>query len=423
MSAAPLATALLAAARVIGACLGGRTLDDALAAARLEGVVLAATRDLASGALRAYGRGDFFLAQLMARPVAEAEVRGLLLAALYRLEARPADVHTTVDQAVRAAGVLVHGRFKALVNGVLRNFLRRQPELSAAAAADPVAASQHPRWWLDELKAGYPADWQAIVAADNGRPPMTLRVNRRQTDATGYAAELAAAGIGCRVLDVTAIRLDRPVAVDRLPGFASGRVSVQDWGAQQAARLLDVGDGMRVLDACAAPGGKTGHLLEAAVPDLLALEMDPVRAGRIDANLGRLGLAATVKVADCRHLASWWDGRPFDRILADVPCSASGVVRRHPDIKWLRRQSDLDGFARSQEEILDALWQVLAPGGKMLYATCSLFQQENGAQVAAFVTRQGDAQRLPTGGEDNEWQLRPDTDHDGFYYALLAKRP
>jgi 16S rRNA (cytosine967-C5)-methyltransferase len=423
MSAAPLATALLAAARVIGATLGGRTLDDGLAAARLEGVVLAATRDLAAGGLRAYGRGDFFLGQLMARPVADIEVRGLLLAALYRLESRPEDAHTTVDQAVRAAGSLARGKFKALVNGVLRNFLRRQPELLAAAAVDPVAASQHPRWWLTALQADYPSAWQEIVAAGNGRPPMTLRINRRQTDAASYGNQLAAAGVGCRVLGDAAIRLDKPMAVDLLPGFAEGRVSVQDWGAQQAAGLLDGRDGMRILDACAAPGGKTGHLLETADLELLALEADPVRAGRIGSNLARLGLQAAVKVADCRDLGNWWDGRPFDRVLADVPCSASGVVRRHPDIKWLRREADIGRFARSQAEILDALWQVLAPGGKMLYATCSLFPRENGAQVAAFVARHGDAQRLPTGGDNNEWQLRPDTDHDGFYYALLAKRP
>jgi 16S rRNA (cytosine967-C5)-methyltransferase len=208
-----------------------------------------------------------------------------------------------------------------------------------------------------------------------------------------------------------------------LPGFAAGRVSVQDWGAQQAARLLDAQAGMRVLDACAAPGGKTSHLLESADVAMTALEAEAPRARRIEENLARLGLSAAVKVADCRQLADWWDGHPFERILADVPCSASGVVRRHPDIKWLRRPRDVDNFARTQAEILDALWQVLAPGGRMLYCTCSVFPQENARQIADFALRHADAIRLPTPptGTDNEWQLLPDPEHDGFFYARLEK--
>jgi 16S rRNA (cytosine967-C5)-methyltransferase len=213
--------------------------------------------------------------------------------------------------------------------------------------------------------------------------------------------------------------------VERLPGFAEGRVSVQDWGAQQAARLLGAAAGMRVLDACAAPGGKTCHLLELADLDLLALEAEASRAERIGENLQRLNLSAQMKVADCRNLADWWDGRPFDRILADVPCSGAGVVRRHPDIKWLRRPKDVVNFARTQAEILDALWQALAPGGRMLYCTCSVFPQENTRQMVDFAARHPDAKRLPTtpAGDDAqcEWQLLPNAEHDGFFYALLEK--
>jgi 16S rRNA (cytosine967-C5)-methyltransferase len=211
--------------------------------------------------------------------------------------------------------------------------------------------------------------------------------------------------------------------VERLPGFGAGKVSVQDWGAQRAAVLLDVRDGLRVLDACAAPGGKTAHLLELADLDLTALELDAARVRGIAENLDRLGLAATVKVADARRPRNWWNGRSFERILADVPCSASGVARRHPDIKWLRRASDVAGFARTQAAILDALWPTLAPGGKMLYCTCSVFPEENGEQVRAFVARHPDARRLPTGGAANDLQLLPTTIHDGFYYALLEKMP
>ncbi|MDD5249082.1 MAG: 16S rRNA (cytosine(967)-C(5))-methyltransferase RsmB [Rhodocyclaceae bacterium] len=423
-TAAPLASALLAAAQVVAAVIDGKNLDEALAAQGLAGPTRAAAQNLAYGALRRYGRGDFCLARLIARPLADAAVRGLLLAALHRIAERPDDVHTTVDQAVRAAAGLAGGNFKGLVNGVLRNFLRRRDELEAAADGDEVARWQHPRWWLDRLITAYPQDWQAIAAAGNGHPPMCLRVNRRQTDAAAYLAVLHTEGIAGRALDDSAILLDKPVAVERLPGFAAGRVSVQDHGAQQAARLLDARPGMRVLDACAAPGGKTCHLLEGADLDLVALEADAARAARIGDNLARLGLAAAVQVADCRRVADWWDGRPFDRILADVPCSASGVVRRHPDIKWLRRARDVANFARSQAEILDALWQVLAPGGRMLYCTCSVFPQENALQVADFAARHADAIRLPaktTGDDNNEWQLLPSAEHDGFFYARLEK--
>jgi 16S rRNA (cytosine967-C5)-methyltransferase len=417
-----LAWSLHAAARAIGAVIGGRNLDTALAAFNLSATARPAVMDLAYGPLRSHGRGDFILARLLERPLADAVVRGLLLAALQRLEARPQDAHTTVDQAVTAAAVLARGKYKALVNGVLRNFLRRRDELVTAADGDDVAHWRHPRWWLDRLRAAYPDNWQAIAAAGNQHPPMTLRINTRRTTTADFLAELARADIAGRCLDRAAIRLDKPVPVDRLPGFADGRASVQDYGAQQAAYLLDPRPGRRVLDACAAPGGKTAHLLECADVDLTALDADTARAARIDDNLRRLGLAATVKVADCRDLAAWWDGRPFDRILADVPCSASGVVRRHPDIKWLRRPEDVAGFAATQAEILDALWRTLAPGGTMLYASCSLFAEENTDQIAAFVARHSDALRLPTHNEKYEWQLTPDADQDGFFYARLAKR-
>jgi len=420
-----LAFALAAAARAVAAVIGGRNLELALAALNLPPAARPAVMDLAYGTLRRHGRGDFFLARLMARPLAEPAMRGLLLAALQRLETRPEDVHTTVDQAVTAAAVLARGRYQALVNGVLRNFLRRRDELAAAAAQDEAAHWQHPRWWLAELRAACPDRWQEVAEAGNQRAPMTLRVNRRRVATADFQRLLADAGIEARVMGETGLRLVRPLPVERLPGFAEGLASVQDWGAQQAAPLLDARAGMRVLDACAAPGGKTAHLLERADLDLTALELDAARAARIGDNLRRLGLDAQVKVADCRHVDAWWDGRPFERILADVPCSASGVARRHPDIKWLRRPGDLARFAAAQREMLDALWRLLAPGGKMLYATCSLFPEENGGQVAAFVARHGDAQRLPMPDDDErcEWQLLPDADHDGFYYALLAKRP
>jgi 16S rRNA (cytosine967-C5)-methyltransferase len=421
LSSAPLAVALLGAARAIASVMGGRTLDATLAEQQVVGPIRAAIQDLAYGALRRFGRGDFLLSQLMHKPLRDNVVRGLLLAALYRLVARPEDAHTTVDQAVSAAAALDRGKYRALVNAVLRSALRQSEPLAVAVQADLTANWQHPLWWLEKLRINYPDDWREIAEAGNGHPPMTLRVNRRRTDTAIYLDELAAAGIQGRSLGGDAIQLAKPYPIERIPGFAEGSVSVQDWGAQQAAGLLDAKDGMRVLDACAAPGGKTGHLLELADLDLTALDISADRTQRIVANLARLGLSATVKTADSRRPESWWEGRSFDRVLADAPCSASGVVGRHPDIKWLRRPDDIAGFARGQREILGALWQVLAPGGKMLYASCSLFPEENGELINAFVASHADATRLPVADNKNEWQLTPTLDHDGFYYALLEK--
>ena len=404
----------------------GRTLDAALATCWQKYQPLppqrGAIQDTAYGTLRAYGRGDFLLRRLLRSPLNEPRLHALLLAALYRLDARSEDRHTTVDQAVNAAATLAHGKFRALANAVLRNAIRQRHELRAALEEDEIAHWQHPQWWIAAVRKAYPDNWQDILEAANQRPPMTLRVNRRHGDAAAYVARLAAADISARALDDTAVLLEKPQPVDALPGFADGHASVQDWGAQKAARLLDVQPGMRVLDACAAPGGKTAHLLELVDLELTALELDPRRAQRIVDNLQRLHLKATVKTADCTNLTAWWDKQPFDRILADVPCSASGVARRHPDIKWLRRATDIGAFATSQQRILDALWRTLAPGGKILYCTCSIFPQENGEQVAAFVGRHTDAVRVDI-DEQPELQLTPDPNQDGFYYALLQKRP
>jgi 16S rRNA (cytosine967-C5)-methyltransferase len=409
-----LAYALLQAARIDAAVLAGQSLADGLLA-RVDAQARPAVQDLVYGSLRAYGRGDFFLGRLLQRPLDQVDVRCLLLVAIYRLETRPTATHTVVDQAVAAAGELASGRLKGLVNAVLRNFLRQQPELVAAAAADPVAGSQHPAWWLARLQAAYPSDWPRIVAAGNQAPPMGLRVNVRQCPRDAYQQQLAAAGIAAQAVGSVGLALAQPVGVDRLPGFFDGRVSVQDPGAQRAAELLAPLPGSRVLDACAAPGGKTAHLLEQADLDLLALDLKPARCRRVADGLARLKLQAHVEAADCTQRARWWDGRPFDAVLADVPCTASGVVRRNPDAKWLRRDDDVASFARAQARILDALWPVLRPGGRLLYATCSVFPEENGQQVAAFLQRQADARHVLAE------QLLPASDSDGFYYCLIEK--
>ncbi len=410
-----LAYALLEASRIDAAVLAGQSLADGLLS-RVDPVARPAVQDLVYGSLRAYGRGDYFLGRLLDKPLADDAVRALLLVAIYRLETRPDITHTVVDQAVSAAGDVAAGRFRGLVNAVLRSFLRQQAELTADLAKDAVASAQHPDWWLAELQAAYPEAWPAIVAAGNAPPPMGLRVNTRRIGRDDYLSQLTAAGIAASPVGESGLALARPVSVDALPGFADGLLSVQDPGAQRAAELLAPAAGSRVLDACAAPGGKTAHLLERTPDlDLLALDLKPSRCRRIAENLNRLGLNAEIKVADCVKLASWWDGRPFDAVLADVPCTASGVVRRNPDSKWLRRETDIASFAAAQARILDALWQVVRPGGKLLYVTCSVFPAENRRQIAHFLARQ------PQARNRHEEQLLPTAEHDGFFYCLLDK--
>ena len=378
-----------------------------------------AVRDLAWTTLREFRRGGVVLDRLLNTPPATV-IHALLLVALTRLRQRPEQPHTVVDQAVQAAAALMPG-LKNMVNGVLRNALRQRDQWLEWEQRDPEARYGFPAWWIQRVKNAHPSAWEAALQAGNERPPMAVRVNVRRASIEQVETELAAAGCGTRRLDNDAILLERALPVARLPGYAEGRVSVQDAGAQWAARLLDPQPGERMLDACAAPGGKAAHLLERADLQLLALELDPVRARRIEHNLTRLGLHAEVKVADCRDRAKWWDGRPFDRILADVPCSASGVVRRHPDIKWLRRDTDIVQFAAQQAQILDALWHALAVGGTMLYVTCSVFEEENAGQIARFCARHTDAQRLSIQGRP-DFQLLPNGEHDGFYYALLRKQ-
>lgn len=410
-----LAFSLLHAARVMASVLNGQSLADGMIA-RVDSAARPAVQDLVYSTLRSYGRGDYLLSRLLAKPLPVPEIRTLLLAALYRLETRPEAAHMVVDQAVVAAGELENGRFRGLVNGVLRNFLRQQNDLLRELAADDIASNQHPDWWLAQLRRAWPDDWQQIVAAGNAPPPMALRVNLRKTSQLAYLAELTEAGIAALPDGEAGLLLDKPQAVERLPHFAEGLVSVQDPGAQRAAILLDLPPGSRVLDACAAPGGKTAHLLERGDLDLLALDLKATRCRRIEENLARLGLTATTKVADCIKRDTWWDGQAFDAILADVPCTASGVVRRNPDAKWLRREEDIASFSATQARILDSLWIVLRPGGKFLYVTCSVFPTENTAQIARFLRRQ------PTAHLCHEEQLLPTAEHDGFFYCLLEKR-
>jgi 16S rRNA (cytosine967-C5)-methyltransferase len=421
-----LAAALRHAAPMVERVASGASLAAEFERLAEEGVEAprAALIDLTHGTLRRYGRVQAVVRQLSRRERGDSLVEALLWCSLYALESGRYAEYTVVDQAVRACGLLERWSAKGYVNALLRGYLRERGSLEARIQADDEARHQHPRWWIDLLRRAYPAEAGAILAAGNSHPPMCLRVNRRRADVAAYADRLQQAGIGCRALGGEALLLERPVPLERLPGFDAGEVSVQDAGAQRAAPCLDVVDGQRVLDACAAPGGKSGHLLERAHIALTALDADAARCGRLERNLARLGLSARVVNADCTRPGDWWDGTPFDRILADVPCSASGIARRHPDIKWLRRANDVAAFAVRQGEILDALWQVLGPDGKLLYATCSVFPQENDEVIEAFLARRrrsgGGAERLPLPDGCSAQEL-PGAERDGFYYALIRK--
>lgn len=431
----PLARLLGHAADAVQAVRAGQSLNDALA--RCPADARPGTQALSFHVLR--WLGSALAARTVLAPKAPPPaVDALLLCALALLwpsgEDAPYTEHTLVDQAVTAA----RQRAKAsanFVNAVLRRFLRERDAVVAKALEDPVAAHNHPAWWAERLSRDWPDAWKPLLAANNVRPPLTLRVNARRGTAAAYAERLAAAGLPAAAHGPQTVALAAPVPVSRLPGFADGEVSVQDAAAQLAAPLL-LGEGLppgsRVLDACAAPGGKTAHLLELADLDVLALDSDAERLKRIDETLQRLSLRARTACADAGDTAAWWDGVPFDAILLDAPCSASGIVRRHPDVRWLRRPGDIPALARVQARLLDTLWGTLKPGGRLLYCTCSVFKAEGQDQIDAFLQRQGDARLaeappspghllpLPDNG-DRSVPPAPGASPDGFFYSLLQK--
>ena len=428
-------------ADAVQAVRSGRSLTDVLAAC--PGPLRPGTQALSFLVLRRLGAAQAVRAIVAPRTPPPA-VEALLLSAIALLwpdEAPPYADHTLVDQAVTAARKRAP-QSASFLNAVLRRFLRERDALVAAALKQPTAQWNHPQWWIDRLKADWPDQWRGILAAAQARPPMCLRVNVRQFTGAQYLRQLEAAGLAGRLTDNQTIVLDAPVPVDRLPGFADGAVSVQDAAAQRAGNLLvgaGLAPGARVLDACAAPGGKTAHLLELADLDVLALDSDPERLARVDDTLARLHLEARTQAGDGRRPGDWWDGRPFDAILLDAPCSASGIVRRHPDIRWLRRSEDIAALGKIQAELLDALWPTLKPGGWLLYVTCSVFRTEGEHQIDAFLQRRGTSGvhldgrspghllPLPDNGSTGASSPGSGADMgshgvaDGFYYALLRK--
>jgi len=392
-------------------------------------------QDLCYGVLRWWPRLEAIAAVLMRKPLKErdTDVHCIVLAALYQLLHTRIPPHAAVDEAVNLATAVGKPWACSVINAVLRRFLRERAAVLEQADRDEAAALAHPRWMLDLLQAAWPDDWRRIAQAGNERPPMHLRVNRCRGGRDEYLCELAAAGIAAapHPHGADALVLEHALDVERLPGFAAGRVSVQDAAAQLAARLLAALPGERVLDACAAPGGKTAHILELqpGLESLIALDRDAARLQRVRENLDRLGLAATLACADAGTPESWWDRVPFDRILLDAPCSGTGVIRRHPDIKRLRREADIPSLVAQQERLLEAAWAMLKPGGMLLYSTCSIIPGENDGQIARFLARHPDAAarrlearwgRASSAGR----QILPGEDGmDGFYYACLDKFP
>lgn len=426
----------LAATRALAVVLAGRaslgsSLPEQLA--KVDPRDRALAQDLAFGTARWQPRLSLLAEKLMDKPfkAGDRDLEALLLIGLYQLFHTRIPAHAAIGETVGCVDKLKKSSAKGLLNAVLRRAQREYDSLLPALEHDPAARLAHPRWLQKALKARWPEHWEAIARANNLHPPLILRVNRRQGSRDAYLAELAAADIDAVPCAFSAdgIRLLQPQDVTALPGFAAGRLSVQDEAAQLAAELLELAPGQRVLDACAAPGGKTCHLLESepGLAEVVALDADAGRLQRVEQNLARLGLTARTLAADGRAVADWWDGTPFQRILLDAPCSATGVIRRHPDIKLTRQASDIAPLVQLQGELLDALWPTLEVGGILVYATCSVLPEENSSNLAAFLARTPGARELDipaTWGlaQPHGRQLLPQPDgHDGFYYCKLIK--
>ncbi len=426
----------LAAAKALAAVLNGKASLNSSLPTQLDKVEdrdRGFTQDLAFGTARWQPRLSALAAKLLQKPfkAADADVEALLLVGLYQLLYTRVPAHAAIGETVGCADKLKKPWAKALLNAVLRRAQRESEALLAELEHDPVVRTAHPRWLQKSLKAFWPEQWEAICAANNAHPPMILRVNRRHHSRDAYLQLLTDAGINATrcVYSVDGIVLEAATDVRSLPGFAEGWISVQDEAAQLAADLLDLAPGQRVLDACCAPGGKTCHILEVEkdLAAVVAVDLEAKRLVRVRENLARLGLSAELIAADGRDTATWWDGKPFQRILLDAPCSATGVIRRHPDIKLTRQPDDIAALAGLQGELLDALWPTLEVGGILLYATCSTLPTENTEVIEAFLARTSGARELDLATAAGIKQphgrqlLAQEGGHDGFYYAKLIK--
>jgi 16S rRNA (cytosine967-C5)-methyltransferase len=411
--------------------LAGKNLDHALTNARTaaHGILTdhqrASIQDCTYGVLRHRTELEQVIAALCQKGKPQPPLDTLFLVAAYQLLHTRLAPHAVVGHAVDVAATLANNEnVRGFVNAVLRNLLRNKDELLEQAHATLEGQYSHPTWWIEQLRQDYPEDWEDFLREAQQRPPMTLRVNRRNSSREQYISRLAEMELKATPMGEDALILEEPTGVDGLPGFARGDVSVQDLSAQYASFLLNLRSGLRVLDACAAPGGKSAHILERANGiELWCLDTDAGRLKKSEANLARLKLSsAHHQAVDACDTEKWWDGQPFQRILIDAPCSGSGVVRRHPDIKWLRREEDIPRLAAQQQRLLDTLWPLLGRGGRLVYATCSLFRAENQEQAAAFAQRHSDAKPVALVDEPfRDGLIKPDRFHDGFFYAVFQK--
>jgi len=409
----------------------GRSLDVALAQQqhKLSDKDRALMQALAYGVVREH-RLLLALLQPLLKRAPQPLLQALLLVGVYQLRAMRIPAHAAVHATVAAAPTLKLGRARGMINAVLRRYQREYKRLEQALPVSPAVRTSHPDWLVERLGQDWPQQSAALLAANNEPAPMHLRVNRRRTSRSAYLQTLAAAGIDAEPAAHApdGLTLAQPQPAATLPGFAAGAVSIQDAAAQRAVDLLALADGQRVLDACAAPGNKTAHMLERAEIDLLALDVAPARLQTLQANLARLQLQATVRTGDATRPAEWWDGQPFARILLDAPCSGTGVIRRHPDIKWLRRSGDIQAAVRRQRLLLDALWPLLAPDGLLVYATCSLLRAEGAAVVQDFLAATPAVAQAPISAAWGEAEavgrrIAPGADGcDGFYYACIRRR-
>jgi 16S rRNA (cytosine967-C5)-methyltransferase len=391
-------------------------------------------KQIVFGVMRWSPRLQFQLKQLMKKPFKgkDSDLQCILLAGIYQMSNMNVNDYAAINESVELTRKLNKGWASKVINGVLRNFQRQQEELQTKTNDDLAARWAHPQWFIKEVKAAWPTHWKEILEANNQQAPMAIRVNQRHQSRAEYCARLDEIELGYQLnpFNDTGLRMAQAVDVFKLPGFEEGDVSVQDSAPQLAADLLDLQPGQRVLDACAAPGGKTAHILEnqAELKEVVAIDKKKNRVAMIADTLGRLQLSATLVVGDAAKTDKWWDGEQFDRILLDVPCSATGVIRRNPDIKFFRQAEDVASVVLEQQRLLDDIWPLLAPGGQLVYATCSILPQENSQQITQFLAKQDDAEEIPI---DANWglpcehgrQVLPGMDDmDGFFYACLRKQ-
>ena len=386
---------------------------------------LSQIKDMVYGAIRDLGKSNFYINKLVKNKIENRCLEGLLHIALFQITHERSNNFTLVNEAVDAAKKIDHKK-SAFINAVLRNFLRKKDELQQELDEDESAVYSYPNWWIQKVKNQYPKNWKDILTIGNQRPPLALRINLKKIGVNEYSAILDKHEINHTLVGGECLIINIPLGVDKIPGFSEGKVSVQDFGAQLAAHLIDLKKGYKVLDACSAPGGKACHMLELNSIELLAIESDKKRTNKIQENVDRQGLKAKILNEKISSQNKWWDKECFDRILLDVPCSASGIVRRHVDIKWLRRINDFKNFGENQQFLLRSVWPMLKENGKLLYITCSIFEEENRDVIDKFKQDAGNVSELSINCPSNvihiNNQILPSENHDGLFYALLQKK-